>query len=135
LLTGALEAILITGDFDCRFGMADASPARKGDQTQDPDKIVTSAREAMKTALGDKKDDAALVLVTYCFTRTHSLERFSDKEKGRTARKEEYEAMTKDIAAPVFGAMDDIEIGHPATGQPPVARVDQVNVCVISRKK
>jgi hypothetical protein len=31
--------------------------------------------------------------------------------------------------------MDDIEIGHPATGEPAVARTDQINVCVISPQK
>jgi hypothetical protein len=92
LVNGNLMAILITGDFTCSFAMADASPARKGDQGQGPDKIVKSAEEVMKAAAGDKKDGAALIFVTHCFTRNHSLA--NGKAKRPTGFEDEYKALT-----------------------------------------
>jgi hypothetical protein len=127
LLTGNLTAILITGDFTCGFAMADASPAKKGDQRQDNDKIVESAEKALKTAMGDKKDNAVLVFLTNCYTRCHSA-------KGDCATRE-YKAITKDVTAPLLGIMSDLDIGHPATGEPAAAKEDQINVCVIFRQK
>ena len=39
------------------------------------------------------------------------------------------------VTAPLMTIMDDLEIGHPATGEPAVAKEDQFSVCVISGKK
>jgi len=45
------------------------------------------------------------------------------------------QAIVQGVKARLFGVMDDIEIGRPATGEPAVARVDQTNVCVIAQPK
>ena len=126
-------AILITGDFNCSFAMADAAPVKVGDQHQEPDKIVESAGKAMKSAVGDKKDSAALIFITYSFTRDHSLGKMRDKRP--TGAADEDLAIRGGVKASLFTIGDDLEIGHPATGEPAAAKEDQINVCVISGKK
>ena len=133
LLTNTLMAILITGDFTCSFAMADASPVKTGDQHQEPDKIVDSADKAMKSAVGDKKDSAALIFITSSFTRDHSLGNMRDKRP--TGAADEDRAIRGGIKAPLLIIGDDLEIGHPATGEPAAAKEDQINVCVINSKK
>ena len=133
LLNNNLVAILITGDFTCNFAMADASPVKVGNQYQEPDKIVESAAMAMKSAVGDKKESAALIFVAYSFTRDHSMGKM--REKRPTGPADLDKAVRDGLTAPLMTIMDDLEIGHPATGEPAVAKEDQFSVCVISGKK
>lgn len=132
LLNNTLVAILITGDFTCNFAMADAA-VTVGDQNQDPDRMVESAEKAMKSAVGDKKESAALIFVAYSVTRDHSMNKMF-KERP-TAKADLDKVVRGGITAPLMTIMDDLEIGHPATGEPAVAKEDQFSVCVISGKK
>jgi hypothetical protein len=126
MLRETVVAILITGDFTCDFAMAEASPIPKDANAQDPDEVVKSASKAAATALGEKKDNVALMLVESCFTRGHSLQK-----AGKDTN--EVKALCRDVQSPFLLVWNEGEIGHPASGEPPVAKTNQIGVCVIRR--
>ena len=48
---------------------------------------------------------------------------------------EDNKAIIEGAKGQLSDLMDDVEIGRPAPGEPPVARVDQISVCVISQPR
>ena len=122
LLRETVLAILVTGNFTCTFGMAETSPEMT--DTQDPDLVVRSAKTATALALGEKTDDVVVMLVNSSYHRAHSLMK-GKKPKGET------EVLQQASPSPIFGFSGDGEIGHPATGAPPIAATNNISVCVI----
>ncbi len=88
--------ILLTGPFACGFGLA---------KDMAPEGLINSARDAFKSAIGEKKDKVALVLVFDCGGRRGEMQKHKNFEK-------ELEAM-KEVAgsAPLFGFYGSGEMG------------------------
>lgn len=127
VLKNSVVAVLVTGDFACSFSMAEASPVDpKKRNEQDPDKVIESTQKAAKAALGDKKDDVAVTLVETSFTRFHSLLKIKSSGK-------EMKTLVEMLPAPIIGLGGEGEVGKPSADEPPVAKIDQIGICVIRK--
>jgi hypothetical protein len=109
--------ILLTGDFQCSF-------STKKDNS--PEGLITSARDAFKQAMGDKKDSAALAFVFDCGGRRGKM--------GENLPKE-LEAM-KAVAGtvPIFGFYGSGEIGPVDNDSPSRGVGYHLAVCSIFTK-
>ena len=120
VLQNNLVAILLTGEFTCSFAMGEATP-------ESPEKVIASAETAIVTAIGkEKKDDAILMLLDDSVGRIHYMEKTKQKA-------EEVKTLTQTTQIPIFGWCGNIQVGHPVAGVPPVAKINQISVCVIRK--
>jgi len=117
LVKGSNLGILLTGDFACGFGLMK-------DMTVEG--LINSARETLKTAVGDKKDKLALVLVFDCGGRRGEMQKNKNFEK-------ELEAM-KEVAgaAPLFGFYGSGEMGCAGPDAAPKGVGYHISACAIA---
>jgi len=108
--------LLVTGRFACGFGLM---------KDMSPEGLIDSARQTFKTAIGEKKDKVALVLVFDCGGRRGAM--LKQKSFPR-----ELEAM-KEVAgtAPIFGFYGSGEMGCAATGAAPKGVGYHIAACAI----
>ncbi len=93
---GSNVAILLTGPFSCGFGLM---------KDMSVEGLINSARETLKTAIGEKKDKVALVLAFDCGGRRGEMQKNKNLEKELAAMKEAAGA------APIFGFYGSGEMG------------------------
>ena len=108
--------LLLTGKFTCGFGL-------KKDMSREG--LINSARETFQSAIGDKKNKVALMLVFDCGGRRGAMLKQKIFPK-------ELEAM-KAVAgkAPIFGFYGSGEMGCPAAGAPPKGVGYHIATCAI----
>lgn len=109
--------ILLTGSFACGFGLMK-------DMTVEG--LINSARETVKTAIGEKKDKVALVLVFDCGGRRGEMQKNKNLEK-------ELEAM-KEVAGatPIFGFYGSGEMGCAGGDAAPKGVGYHISACAIA---
>ena len=118
----ALTAILLTGNFTCDFAMEESA------LTSEP--ILESAGKAMASAIGEKKDNIAAILVASSEKRGHSME----KSKEGKAEITPVAAAAATTSAPLLFVWNyGSEIAVPKAGQPAVVGKSHLNVCVIRK--
>jgi len=108
--------ILITGKFACGLGM-------KKDMSKEG--LISSASDVFKSAIGDKKDKIAIVLVFDCGGRRGAMQKHKILPK-------ELEAM-KSVAGdkPIFGFYGSGEMGCIKTGDAPKGDGYHISACAI----
>ncbi|MBM4039291.1 MAG: hypothetical protein FJ290_12325 [Planctomycetes bacterium] len=114
---GSNVGILLTGPFACGFGL-------KHDMSVEG--LISSARDALKSAIGEKKDKVALVLVFDCGGRRGAMLKNKNFEK-------ELEAM-KEVAgsAPIFGFYGSGEMGCAGPDAAPKGVGFHIAACAIT---
>lgn len=116
LVKGSNVAILLTGPFACGFGLA---------KDMSPEGLISSARDTVKAALGEKRDKAALLLVFDCGGRRGEM------QKNKTFGKE-LEAMKEAAGGvPLFGFYASGEMGCTTVGAPPKGVGYHIAACAI----
>jgi hypothetical protein len=115
----ALTAILVTGNFTCDFAMEE-SPLTN-------EMILESAGKAMASAIGEKKDNIAAILVASFEKRGHSL------KEGKTEITPVAAAAATTSAPLLFLWNYGSEIAIPKAGEPARVGKSHVNVCVIRK--
>jgi hypothetical protein len=118
----ALTAILVTGNFMLDFAMEESA------LTSEP--ILESAGKAMASAIGEKKDNIAAILVASHEKRGHSLERLKE---GKTEITPVAAAAATSSAPLLFIWNYGSEIAVPKAGEPAVVGRSHINVCVIRK--
>jgi len=109
-------ALLITGNFACGFGL---------NKDMSPDGLISSATKTFETAIGDKKDKVAIVLVFDCGGRRGAMLKNKNFPK-------ELEAMKAAAGkAPIFGFYGSGEMGCKATGAAPTGVGYHISACAI----
>ncbi len=114
---GSNVGILLTGPFACGFGLM---------KDMSPEGLINSARETVKTAVGDKKGKLALVLVFDCGGRRGEMQKHKVFEK-------ELEAM-KEVAGatPIFGFYGSGEMGCTGGDTAPKGVGYHISACAIA---
>jgi hypothetical protein len=113
---GSNVGILLTGAFTCGFGL-------KHDMS--PEGLLTSARDAFKAAIGEKKDQVALVLAFDCGGRRGEMQKNKNSAK-------ELEAMKEAAgAAPIFGFYGSGEMGCAGADAAPKGVGYHIAACAI----
>jgi len=114
---GSNLGILLTGNFACGFGLMK-------DMTVEG--LINSARETLRTAIGDKKGKLAVVLVFDCGGRRGEMQKNKNFEK-------ELEAMKQVAgAAPVFGFYGSGEMGCAGADAAPKGVGYHISACAIA---
>jgi hypothetical protein len=113
----ALTAILLTGNFTCDFAMEESA------LTNEP--ILESAGKAMASAIGEKKDNIAAILVASFEKRGHSM------KEGKTEITPVAAAAATTSAPLLFIWAYGSEIAVPKAGGPAMLGKYHLNVCVI----
>lgn len=117
--------LLVTGDFNCGFGM-EASKEVKEKKPQQPESVEESAKQAVARAIDEKKDDVACLLVCSCCTRYYVL----NKAKLLPL---ELKALTDATAAPIIGFYGEGEIGQEAADKPAVTLHQSLSICALRK--
>jgi len=117
LVKGSNVGILLTGSFACGFGLM---------KDMSVEGLINSARETLKTAIGDKKGKLALVLVFDCGGRRGEMQKNKNFEK-------ELEAM-KEVAGatPIFGFYGSGEMGCAGSDAAPKGVGYHISACAIA---
>jgi len=121
---GALQppgafALLLSGEFTCGFATGTGHLGEKGKETDAPEDILRSAKEAAVKAVGDSNSDTIALLVTDCISR----------RAGGGA--DELKKIKEATSAPIVGFWAEAETGCDAPDQPAQTHSFYITACAL----